>query len=1051
MPNRKSQTGSELFIVDNNNDDWKVLRYLHDWCSISKSIDIATGYFEIGSLLALDGEWQKVDKIRILMGDEVSLRTKKAFLKGLQSVTERLDESIELEKEKNDFLDGVPAIVDAIRCKKIECRVYRKDKFHAKCYLTHARQQVIGSFGLVGSSNFTYPGLTENIELNVQITGTPVKVLQEWFEEHWDASDDVTPEILQTIERHITEFSPFEVYARSLQEFFRSHEQTAGEWERNESKIYPILAQYQRDGYQALLKRASKYNGAFLCDGVGLGKTFIGLMLIERLIKHDRKKVALFVPKAARDAVWTSTLKKYLPELFGRFNNLEIFNHTDLMRSSAQEDLQSVAERADVILIDEAHHFRNTGTKGDDPGQRLSRYWRMYDVIGNKQVYLLTATPVNNRLVDFQHMVELFSRHQTDYFSDAPLGIHSLSGHIRKLEKQIEASVSGMVNVTSTVDLSDPGQVMSQDDLFRELVIQRSRSYVIESMKTESGNVALFPQPRAPIVEPYSVKQTYGKLLKMVEDAFKKEKPLFALAIYYPLAYPVSGRKITEKSDVEVKIDDNRQKQVVALIRTNFLKRFESSAEAFKQSCWNLLKKLLAWVEVHVATPHEKKLLERWKLQHAEMINYSPNTTPLFPADEFEDADEDFIEPELLEAVERINRDQYDVNAIVNETLLDMEQLVTFLRELEQFKPSQDKKLRALIKLLKTDPVLKDHKVLIFTEFMTTARYLKEQLRQAGIEGVEEIDSAVGSQARGRMIEQFAPYYNGSSSGLLHEKGLAETRVLISTDVLSEGLNLQDATRLINYDIHWNPVRLMQRIGRVDRRMNPEIEAAILADHPDQKKIRGTVSYYNFLPPDELNELLSLYQTVTKKTLRISKTLGIEGRKLLTEDDDYEDLKNFTEQYQGTRTREEEMHLELQRLFKEHPELEERLRSLPNHIFSGKQHLKPGTKAVFFCYARPAADHQASKLTGEPVWTLEAGDSAWYLYDVDSGKISSDVAEIVEIIRSTPQTTRVCSMLYPCLKNIREAMDKHLKNNYLKKVQAPIGVKPVLRAWIELN
>ncbi len=157
MPNRTSQTGSELFIVDNSNDDWKVLRYLNDWCGISKSIDIATGYFEIGSLLALDGEWQKVDKIRILMGDEVSLRTKKAFVEGLSSVTQKLDESLENEKEKNDFLNGVPVIVEAIQSKKIECRVYRKDKFHAKCYLTHARQEVIGSFGLVGSSNFTYP------------------------------------------------------------------------------------------------------------------------------------------------------------------------------------------------------------------------------------------------------------------------------------------------------------------------------------------------------------------------------------------------------------------------------------------------------------------------------------------------------------------------------------------------------------------------------------------------------------------------------------------------------------------------------------------------------------------------------------------------------------------------------------------------------------------------------------------------------------------------------------------------------------------------------
>ncbi len=148
---------------------------------------------------------------------------------------------------------------------------------------------------------------------------------------------------------------------------------------------------------------------------------------------------------------------------------------------------------------------------------------------------------------------------------------------------------------------------MSQDDLFRELVIQRSRSYVVESMKTETGNAAVFPQPRAPIVVPYSVKQTYGKLLKMVEDAFKKDKPLFSLAIYYPLAYPVAGNEVTDESDVETKISENRQKQVVALIRTNFLKRFESSAEAFRQSCWTLLKKLLAWVEVHASHSNREK------------------------------------------------------------------------------------------------------------------------------------------------------------------------------------------------------------------------------------------------------------------------------------------------------------------------------------------------------------------------------------------------------------------------------------------------------------
>ncbi len=155
MPKRTSKTGSELFIVDNSDEDWKVLRYLHDWCQISRAIDIATGYFEIGSLLGLKDEWQKVDHIRILMGDEVTLRTKAAFVRGLAHVRDRLDASLEAEKLKNDFLAGVPAIVDAIRSGKIACRVYRQAKFHAKAYITHARLEVVGSFGLIGSSNFT--------------------------------------------------------------------------------------------------------------------------------------------------------------------------------------------------------------------------------------------------------------------------------------------------------------------------------------------------------------------------------------------------------------------------------------------------------------------------------------------------------------------------------------------------------------------------------------------------------------------------------------------------------------------------------------------------------------------------------------------------------------------------------------------------------------------------------------------------------------------------------------------------------------------------------
>jgi hypothetical protein len=337
MPNRTSKTGSELFIVDNSDEDWKVLRYLHEWCQISKAIDIATGYFEIGALLGLKDEWQKVERIRILMGDEVSRRTRAAFAAGLAHVRGRLDDSLEREKQHNDFLAGVPAIVEAIHSGKIACRVYRRAKFHAKAYITHARLEVVGSSGLVGSANFTHPGLTENIELNVQITGRPVTVLQEWYEQHWNDAEDVTPEILRVIERHTREYMPFEVYAKVLHELHHRQEPTDQQWLKEKSRVYRILDQYQKDGFHNLLEIADRHGGAFLCDGVGLGKTFVGLMLLEYLIEHKRKRVALFVPKAARKPVWEETLQAYAPHLRGAYSGLEIYNHTDLTRKANDE------------------------------------------------------------------------------------------------------------------------------------------------------------------------------------------------------------------------------------------------------------------------------------------------------------------------------------------------------------------------------------------------------------------------------------------------------------------------------------------------------------------------------------------------------------------------------------------------------------------------------------------------------------------------------------------------------------------------------------------
>jgi len=307
-----------------------------------------------------------------------------------------------------------------------------------------------------------------------------------------------------------------------------------------------------------------------------------------------------------------------------------------------------------------------------------------------------------------------------------------------------------------------------------------------------------------------------------------------------------------------------------------------------------------------------------------------------------------------------------------------------------------------------------------------------------------QVDSATKTN-RADIIQRFSPYYNGMSTQALLAKGRTEIRVLISTDVLSEGLNLQDASRMINYDIHWNPVRLMQRIGRVDRRMNPEVEKRLIADHPEVASSRGQVSFWNFLPPEELNAILTLYTRVTQKTLLISKTLGIEGKKLLRPEDDYEALREFNHSYEGTKTAVEDMHLEYQALLEGDTTLEARLKRLPGAVFSGRERPAKGVRGVFFCYALPALDKEVDE------FTEEAGTTRWYLYDLDRDAILEDPTEIIDSIRSKPDTPRNCTTEEKTLIELRGKVRRHITNTYLKRVDAPVGVKPSLKCWMELN
>jgi len=1044
-------------IIDNRGNN-TVLKALQKLLPNLRKMDIATGVFEIGSFLLLEGLWQDLENIRILMGDETTKRTRREIVKALLEVS---NESIEREKERDDALTGLAAVREAITNKQIALKTYSEAKFHAKSYLMESKESSPVDFAIVGSSNFTRPGLTENIELNLFSTDQAhIEGLRKWYNELWKEAEDVAPELLKVIEPHLREYQPFVLYAKALYEFFAGREKTQDDWELSESVLYPKLSQYQKDGYHQALQIADRWGGSLVCDGVGLGKTFIGLMILERCL-HEDKRILLIVPKSAEESVWRANIQRYLRPHYSieLDERLRIERHTSFGREGLIDEnrLNYYRKRTDVIIMDEAHHFRNP---------KANRGQLFMELAAGKKLYMLTATPINNSLDDLYHLINYFAQGNKEHF--ASIRIQNLRGHFLEVNKRMEEAHPQ----TAITEVAEDEDILRTDDLLRNVLIQRSRKYVKKS-EGIGGDGPLFPERQKPRVVNYSLKSVYESLYVEIKEAFDKKNPFLTLAIYNTSAY----HKDPDKRTAEY------QKLVVGLIRTLLLKRLESSFKAFEASVEDLLAKMAEFLKYF-----SSDLFEAWETTNTRWWKLVQNH--IIQRLELNEEDtENEEEDEIPEFAQDFEPEQHDMDKLLSDVKEDMEQLTNFLSKLyrrfylkgeegETEDPEKDEKLQKLIALIKEEELLNGQKVIIFSEFRNTARYLKEQLAKAGIENVEQVDSGRNVNNREMVIKRFAPYYNcalNDTPDLLGQTELTKCLdepigVLISTDVLSEGLNLQDACLIINYDLHWNPVRLMQRIGRVDRRLNPEIEEML--DRPPH--LNGKVYFWNFLPPKELEDLLHLKQKLDGKILRINKTLGIEGA-LLTPDDPDMAMKLFNERYEGKESTEELIRLEKQRIESEDPELWKSLETLPRRLFSGKKagagfgpivnrrgeeisHIEPNLKAgLFACYRMPPIVGKAAQnlmeLTTEK-YNPEIhpqGEVKWYFRDAESGKISEVLEETWTAVRCAKDTKRIVEQGVTKLTSARKEIEKHIKNTYLKDIQAPIGAKPTLIAWMEIH
>lgn len=999
LEKKKSNTRVQT-IIDNRNEN-TLLAALKKLLLLTKSLDVATGYFEIGSLLELDGIWQKLKNIKIILGDETTRRTRKELIESLQRQS---DESIERAKEEfDDNLTGLEAIRDALDKKLIQTKIYPKAKFHAKAYLMEAIENSPVNFGIVGSSNFTKPGLTQNLELNLFTTEqNQLNALNDWFSEIWKDGENVAPEIIEVIKPHLKLYSPFEVYVKALYEYFKGREQTPTGWEEAHSKIYPMLSKYQKDGFHRALEIANKWNGALICDGVGLGKTFIGLMLLEYFIDHpqEKKRVCLIVPNSARESVWEKTinenLKPHMRKVYQQ--TFVIYNHSNFRTETgiSESDFEELKSLTDVIIVDEAHHFRNT-----DPNQSK----KLFELADGKKIFLLTATPINNSLYDLRNLINYFARRKPTYFKE--IAINDFHKYFNEMETKIEESLK---NESAESFEHQSEDIMREDALLGELLIQRSRKYVRESEGLEE-NRPCFPERQRPKVINYSLNKVYEGLFDDIKNAFHKDKPLLTLAIY--------DTERMKKENIDERVMRN-EGQVIGLIRTLLLKRLESSWKAFEASLEDLLYKMAYFVKTY-----RLQQFEEWKTRYSyQWDQISRHRTERFETTDIDEEEND--NPD----VKQIDETLYEMDSIVSLVFDDMNQIISILTNIySKLNPQNDEKLNKLVSRIKSDPTLKGNKMVLFTEFRDTARYLYYELTKTHrLTHVEQIDGSTGKDKL-RVIKRFAPYYNCKQDEL-SDYLENPIRILLSTDVLAEGLNLQDAKIIINYDLHWNPVRLMQRIGRVDRRV--DLKKPI---HHDK------IYVYNFLPPDDLEDLLNLFKRVSGKTLRINKTLGLEAP-FLTPDDDDATLKLFNEIYEPQKSTNEILELELQRIEKEYPELYQKLENLPRRLFSGKEANYNNIKGLFCAYR--------FELPPDQLKEGKKGPLKWYFYKPDTNEIFEGIENIHKIIACEQDNPRKTKASKEDLKAYRLKIEDYIYRTYLRATQATISQKPSLVCWMEV-
>lgn len=798
----------------------------------TRFFDCLVGYFYASGFHALYKSLEDTEKIRILIGISTNKQTydlmqnaKQLTQQPLQFSSAETKQEIEglVEKEMEDSEDnqntaeGVSKFIEWIRNKKLEIRAYPSEKIHAKVYImTFTEGDRDKGRVITGSSNFTQAGLIDNLEFNVELKNSAdYDFAKNKFNDLWENAVDVSEKYIETIQTKTwlnDDITPYELYLKFLYEYFKDELSQS-----DEVFIKYLPADFKRLEYQeqAVLnakKILAEYGGVFISDVVGLGKTYIAAMLTNQL----EGRTLVIAPPVLLEKNNPGSWPNVFEDFQVRQTHFESIGKLDSL-------VDTGVEKYSNIIIDEAHRFRTESNV---------TYEKLAEICRGKRVILVTATPYNNSPKDILSQIKLFQKARK---STIP-GLPDLERFFNSLDKKIK-DLDRQKDYTEYIKTVKENAQEIREKVLKYLMVRRTRAEIMAyfGQDLETQNLK-FPDIEKP-------KPCFYELDDEEDKVFTKTIQLVARNFNYARYTPLLYYKGPLDQPVEI-----AQRNMGKFMKILLVKRLESSSYAFRQT----LNRFTHSYEQFIA-----------ELEKGNVYVSKKYTSKLF----------EFLENDDDEAIQKLidedKAEKYTSDNFKPEFKQDLENDLKTLKEIQELwkQVNRDPKLESLTDSLKSEQILKENKIIIFSESKETAQYLAKNLENSFHGSILLFTGESGQAIRDEVIENFDAKSRNQSD---------KYRILITTEVLSEGVNLHRANVVINYDIPWNPTRMMQRVGRVNR-----------VDTKFDK-----IYTFNFFPTKQANDEIKLKEAAEAKINAFITLLGADAQ-LLTEGEPIEQHELF--------------------------------------------------------------------------------------------------------------------------------------------------------------